>query len=322
MRGRVIVAVAVLGHAVAVSAGESLDETLAWLETRTAELREADPPAGREEVSLALEELRGRLKAAGLSESVAEALVATPVRPVDGEEESALASLRTTRLRLTRFARGVSRGPPTVPAAGRPALEEILADPVFRDASDRAGVLQRVQFAVQRFLGRIMERLLRFVGSNSTIVLVLAIAGALAALVFVATRLASIAGPRRRPAESGATSAGRTAGDAVAASTLLRRASAEARAGGWGRAVRLAEQAAVLALVEGDFLPAYPGLTDLEGLRSFRDRGEPEVRSDFEELVDLHDGIVFGGRAPDAAAAGRATTLARRLVDRPTEDAA
>jgi len=304
------------------AAPSSLDAVRSWLEARVEGLRAADPASGRDvDAARALDELRWRLIDAGLDEPVAEGLVGARSRPAGSGQDTDLVPLIAARTRLERFSRGLSRPRPAIPADARERLGEILSDPVFRDSSDSASLAQRAQYAIQRFLGRVLGGVVRLIGSNPELATAAVVVLVLATLTFVASRVGWRLPARRR---------GTTPDDPVrvgesareSARLLLERATVEAGAGRWGRAVRLAEQAAVVALVARGELPGHPGMTDLEGLRSLRARGGPAESEAFEALVTLHDAVVFGGRAADASSAERARGLARRLVVPEVEEAA
>src|SRR5207249_2813458 len=145
-------------------------------------------------------------------------------------------------------------------------------DPLFESRPASANLLQRLLRAINRALYLLIGSAFESAARHPAILISAVVAMLLAALglfvVLVAPRLR-----RRRAATQPAGSPLRGAPEASGAIALLARAEREAAAGRLGEALRLLEQAAVVALRARGAVPALPGLTDLEGVEALRRRG-------------------------------------------------
>jgi len=287
------------------------------LETRALGLRGAPPPEATALARRSLADARSLLSEGGLDDDLARALVAAPSNETVDQPERAL---RLVRRRLRAFAEAAEMPPPEVPASARPRLEAILRDPAFRERAQGPNAFDRLVGRLREAVGLLLARIAEILGEGA---LVSALAVLLVACVAIALVLLRVFSRGR----SSTPDLGRVRGpraietaDVPAPRDLLARAGEEARAGRLREALKLALQAAVLALRRAGALPSLPGLTDLEGVAILRERPGPGGpgglggREAFARLVEIHDRSVFARRGLDAATYDEAAALAASIV--------
>ncbi|MCP3981576.1 MAG: DUF4129 domain-containing protein [bacterium] len=231
--------------------------------------------------------------------------------------------LQVAQLRLREFGEAVERPVPEVSEDARGTLDRILEDPEFSVEPAKPGGAQRLFRQVRNFFGRWMQGFANVAGALGRPVVMLMTLVLLALVLWFVARAfwPTLLRDRSETRRSGS-EVRRIQVTAAGPRELLRRAQSEFEAGRFVPAMKLVEQAALLALVGRGVLPDRAGLTDREGVRWLRERAAADSWSDFAELAELHERLVYAGRAGERETVSRAVGLATGLVERAEREAA